>query len=239
MPRLGVNVDHVATIRQARGTFEPAPVRAAVICELAGADAIVAHLREDRRHMQYRDMELIKEISNIKLNFEMAATEEMVDNALAILPEQVTLVPEKREELTTEGGLNVCRQARKLSGIVETLHKKGIAVSLFIDPAEKQVKASCETGAEAVELHTGRYAEDYSRGRSGDELKKLISMTELAKNLHLDVHAGHGLTYQNARQVAIIGGIEELNIGHTIIARAVLTGLETAVKDMVALLKNS
>jgi pyridoxine 5-phosphate synthase len=235
MPRLGVNIDHVATVRQARQTFEPDPVRAAIICELAGADGIVAHLREDRRHMQDRDLELIRQVINIKLNFEMAATDEMVERALNILPEQVTLVPEKREELTTEGGLDVRKQAGELSGVVEILQGKGITVSLFIDPEEEQIKASVETGASAVEFHTGRFAESYLKGEFERELRELITAVEIAKKARLSVYAGHGLTYQNAALAANINGIEELNIGHTIIARAVLVGLERAVKDMIAL----
>ncbi len=237
MPRLGVNIDHVATIRQARRTFEPDPVRAAIICELAGADGIVAHLREDRRHMQDRDLELIRQVINIKLNFEMAATDEMVEKALGILPEQVTLVPEKREELTTEGGLDVRKQIRELSRVVGILQGNGITVSLFIDPEEEQIRASIETGAFAVELHTGRYAESCLKGKFEKELRKLITAVEIAKKAHLSVNAGHGLTYQNVALAANISGIEELNIGHTIIARAVLVGLERSVKDMVALVK--
>ena len=237
MPKLGVNIDHVATVRQARRTFEPDPVRAAIICELAGADGIVAHLREDRRHMQDRDLELIKQVINIKLNFEMAATDEMVEKALTVLPGQVTLVPERREELTTEGGLDVHKQTRKLSRAVQILQGKGIAVSLFIDPEEEQIKASVETGAEGVELHTGRYAENYLKGKFEEELGKLATAVEIAKKIKLSVYAGHGLTYQSVGPVANISGIEELNIGHTIIARAVIVGLERAVKDMIALVK--
>ena len=235
--RLGVNIDHVATVRQARRTFEPDPVRAAIICELAGADGIVAHLREDRRHMQDRDLELIKEIINIRLNFEMAAAQEIVEKALSILPDEVTLVPEKREELTTEGGLDVRKQVRELTKVVGVLQEKGITVSLFIDPEEEQIKASQETGATAVELHTGRYAESYLEGRFEKELKMLVDAVEIAKRMNLAVHAGHGLTYQNVSHVAGISGIEELNIGHTIIARAVLVGLERAVKDMLTLIE--
>ncbi len=237
MPKLGVNIDHVATVRQARRTFEPDPVRAAIICELAGADGIVAHLREDRRHMQDRDLELIKQVVNTKLNFEMAATDEMVEKALGILPDQVTLVPERREELTTEGGLDVRKQTRDLSRVVETLQGKGITVSLFIDPEEEQIKASVETGAGAVEVHTGKYAKNYLKGDFREELRRLAAAVEIAKKTHLSVHAGHGLTYENAELVANIDGIEELNIGHTIIARAVLVGLERAVRDMIALIR--
>lgn len=237
MPKLGVNIDHVATVRQARRTFEPDPVRAAIICELAGADGIVAHLREDRRHVQDRDLDIIKQVVNRKLNLEMAATDEMVEKALGILPDQVTLVPERREELTTEGGLDVRKQTRDLSRVVETLQGKGITVSLFIDPEEEQIKASVETGAGAVEVHTGRYAETYLKGDFREELRRVATAVEIAKKTHLSVHAGHGLTYENVELVAKIGGIEELNIGHTIIARAVLVGLERAVRDMIALVR--
>lgn len=236
MPKLGVNIDHAATVRQARRTFEPDPVRAAIICEMAGADGIVAHLREDRRHIQDRDIELIKEVINIKFNLEMAAAEEIVEKAMNLLPDQATLVPEKREELTTEGGLKIHGKEKELSQVVDKLQGKGITVSLFIDPEEEQIKASLETGAKAIELHTGRYAACFSGRESGEELKKLDTAVKIGRKLGLSVHAGHGLTYQNVTQVARIEGIEELNIGHTIIARAVLIGLERAVKDMIALI---
>ena len=235
MMELGVNIDHVATVRQARRTFEPEPVRAAIICEFAGAHGIVAHLREDRRHMQDRDLELIKEVINIKLNLEMAGIPEMVEKALSLMPYQVTLVPEKREELTTEGGLNVRAQESELCRIVEILQGKGVTVSLFVDPDDEQIKACVQTGASAVEFHTGGYAEAYLEGGFEGELKKLGTAVEAAKREQLTVHAGHGLTYQNAALIAGINGIEELNIGHTIIARAVFVGLERAVKDMLAI----
>ena len=237
VPKLGVNIDHVATVRQARRTFEPDPARAAMICELAGADGIVAHLREDRRHMQDRDLELIKDIINIKLNLEMAATGEMVEKALSLLPDQVTLVPEKREELTTEGGLSVRGKEKELFSVVGELQRMGVTVSLFVDPVEEEIRASLETGARAVELHTGEYAESFLKGGFEEELERLVNAVEVAKKLGLAVHAGHGLTYQNAGRVAEIAGIEELNIGHTIIARAVFLGLERAVKDMIALVR--
>ena len=237
MAKLGVNIDHVATVRQARLTSEPNPVRAAAICETAGADGIVAHLREDRRHIQDKDVKLIKESIKIKFNLEMAPTREMVDKALDILPQQVTLVPEKRKELTTEGGLDVHSQIPELARTVEMLQGERITVSLFIDPEMKQIKAALETGAKAIEFHTGRYAEKYSMGEFKPELKKLIECVDFAKRKSLHVHAGHGLTYQNVQQIADIEGIEELNIGHTIIAKAVLIGLEKAVRDMIALVK--
>ncbi len=236
MLKLGVNIDHVATVRQARRTFEPDPVRAAMICELAGADGIVAHLREDRRHMQDRDLELIKSTLNIKLNLEMAAIGEMVGKALSLLPDQVTLVPEKREELTTEGGLKVQGKEKELSRVVDELQGRGVTVSLFVDPVEDEIRASLETGARSVELHTGGYAESFLKGEFKGELERLVNAVGVAKKLGFAVHAGHGLTYQNAGYVAEIAGIEELNIGHTIIARAVFLGLERAVKDMIALI---
>ncbi len=237
MPKLGINIDHVATVRQARRTFEPDPVRAAIICEMAGADGIVAHLREDRRHMQDRDIELVKEVINIKFNLEMAATEEIVEKAMNLLPDQATLVPEKREELTTEGGLKIRGNEKKLAQVVDKLQGKGITVSFFVDPEEEQIKASLETGAKAIELHTGRYAGCFPKGDFEEEIKKLAAAVEIGRKLGLSVHAGHGLTYQNVTHVAGIEGIEELNIGHTIIARAVLIGLESAVKDMIELVR--
>ena len=236
MPKLGVNIDHVATIRQARLTFEPDPIRAAIICEVAGADGIVAHLREDRRHMQDRDIELIKQVINIKFNFEMAATDEMVEKALSILPDEVTLVPEKREELTTEGGLDVRKQIRELSRVVEILQGKGVTASLFIDPEEAQIEVSRDVGADAVELHTGEYALGKTTTKRRHELDRIVNGADFARKMGLEVHAGHGLTYVNVVPVASIDGITELYIGHSIMARAVLVGLEKAVRDMIALI---
>ena len=236
MPKLGVNIDHIATLRQARRTFEPDPVAATIICQLAGAEGIVVHLREDRRHIQDRDLDIIKEVSRIKLNLEMAATEGMVTVACRVKPDQVTLVPERRQEITTEGGLDVLSQVDSLRKAVGRLKKEGMVVSLFIDPDPGQVQASARVGTDAVELHTGEYA-NAGRAKLKEELAKLKEGTNLAKELNLVVHAGHGLTYQNVRGVAAIEGIDELNIGHTIISRAVLVGLDKAVREMLALVK--
>ncbi|MCD5390577.1 pyridoxine 5'-phosphate synthase [candidate division NPL-UPA2 bacterium] len=237
MPKLGVNIDHVATIREARRTFEPDPVAAALICQLAGADAIVAHLREDRRHIQDKDIQLLREVVKIKFNLEMAATEEMVKVATKIKPDQVTLVPERRQEVTTEGGLNVVSKRKPLETLIKALKREGIVVSLFIDPHPAQIRASAEVGAQAVELHTGEYANSGTEEQSKQELKKLMNGVKRVKELNLRVHAGHGLTYQNVAHVAAIEEIEELNIGHTIISRAVLVGLDKAVREMLALVR--
>ncbi len=236
MPKLGVNVDHIATIRQARRTFEPDPARAAVICETAGAAGVVAHLREDRRHIQERDIELIKMLINIKLNLEMAATDEMIEKSLQILPAQATLVPERREELTTEGGLDVVNNEKKILKAAGLLQKKGIIVSIFVAPDLNQIKSAAQTGADAVEIHTGAFAESFIAGNYDKELKQLHLAVELAKKTGFIVHAGHGLTYLNTDKIAKMPGIEELNIGHSIISRAVFTGLFRAVKDMLELI---
>lgn len=236
MPKLGVNVDHVATIRQARGVDYPDPVAAAVLAELAGCHGIVAHLREDRRHMQERDLRLLREIVKTKLNLEMAPTKEMVDFAIDLLPDQVCLVPERREELTTEGGLDVLRYEGILKEATSSLLEKGIAVSLFIDPEPSQIEAAKGIGAPMIELHTGRYCEAIGKERE-NELEKLRKGVDLGKRLGLIVNAGHGLNYQNVREVAMIDGIEELNIGHAIVARAVLVGMEQAVRQMLDLMR--
>jgi len=236
LPELGVNIDHIATLRQARQTFEPDPVAAAILCQLAGAEGIIVHLREDRRHIQDRDLDILQKVVYVKLNLEMAATEEMVGIACRVKPTQATLVPERRQEITTEGGLDVLSHMDSLRKAVERLKKKGIVVSLFIDPDPEQIRASARVGAEAVELHTGEYAN--ARGEKlNEELAKLKGGAKLAKELNLRVHAGHGLTYQNVHKVAAIQGIEELNIGHTIISRAVLVGLDKAVREMLALIR--
>lgn len=237
MITLGVNVDHVATVRQARGIDEPDPVTAAALAELAGAECITVHLREDRRHIQDRDVEILRQTVKTRLNLEMAATEEMVGIALKVLPDCVTLVPEKREELTTEGGLDVAHLRSTLKDQVATLRQGGMLVSLFIDPDLEQVKASHRVGAQAIELHTGSYCEAPDDASRKDELRKLEMAVKAAKKLGLQVNAGHGLNYINVRDVAALGGITELNIGHSIVARAVLVGMERAVREMVALLK--
>jgi len=237
MPGLGVNIDHIATVRQARFALEPDPVTIALLAELGGADAITVHLREDRRHIQDRDVALLRSTINGRLNLEMAATNEMIEIASAIRPDMVTLVPERREELTTEGGLDVVSQKTLLSDAVKTLHKIGIPVSFFIDPVTKQLEACRDIEALYVELHTGTYAEAQSKYQLL-ELARLSKSTAIARHLGLRVNVGHGLTYQNVEPVAAIEGIEELNIGHTIIARAMIVGLEEAVRQMKQLIQN-
>ena len=236
MPRLGVNIDHVATVRQARGVQYPDPVTAAGIVELAGADGIVCHLREDRRHIQDRDLRILREIIQIRLNLEMASTEEMIRIALATKPNVVTLVPEKREELTTEGGLDVIKFFTPLKKAVQRLHKGGIPVSLFVDPKRDQIKASEEVGADVIEIHTGHYC-DADPSHEDEELKKIFDAVAEAARRNLRVAAGHGLNYVNVRRIAEIKEIEELNIGHSIVARAVLVGLDRAVREMIELIK--
>lgn len=236
MVRLGVNVDHVATVRQARRAPEPDPLEAALLAQRAGADSIIVHLREDRRHIQDRDVEILRKKVK-RLNLEMAVTEEILEIASKIKPDQATLVPEKRRELTTEGGLDVAGNLKKISKAVKRLRKKGVFVSLFIDPDLKQVKASTRTGAQMVELHTGCYAEAKSKKKKDKELKRIVKAAREAKRLGLEVSAGHGLTYQNVLPIAKIPKIEELNIGHNIIARAVMVGMKEAVEDMLNLIK--
>lgn len=239
--RLGVNIDHVATVRQARRTFEPSPVFAALIAQQAGADQITLHLREDRRHIQDRDLELIKELVKIPVNLEMAPTEEMVEIALRVKPDRVTLVPEKREEITTEGGLDVSSMRDALSGITKRLRGAGIEVSMFIDPEIPQVEASGEVGADGVELHTGTYAELWNAHRFAEadrELERIRESAKRARSLGLRVYAGHGLTYHNVKGILSLGDlIEELNIGHSIIANSVIFGLERAVREMLSLIR--
>jgi pyridoxine 5-phosphate synthase len=232
LPTLGVNIDHVATIRQARRTVEPDPVGAAVLAELAGADGITVHLREDRRHIQDRDVRLLRQTVRTHLNLEMAATDEMVRIALEIQPDYVTLVPERREEVTTEGGLDIAGQLDRMKQVVETLQDAGIPVSLFIDADEQQIKASAVTQAQFIELHTGQYAEAHDEQSRAKELSILAAGCQQAIDQGLRVNAGHGLTYWNVYPVACLSGMEELNIGHTIISRAVLVGLERAVREM-------
>lgn len=232
MPTLGVNIDHIATIRQARRTVEPDPIAAAVLAELAGADGITAHLREDRRHIQDRDIQLLRQTVRTHLNLEMAATDEMVAIALRVKPDYVTLVPERREEVTTEGGLDVAGQPDRLHEVVTTLQTAGIPVSLFIDADATQIQAAAATGAKFIELHTGRYAEARDAHSQQRELQVLTTGCEQAIALGLRVNAGHGLTYWNVYPVACIPGMEELNIGHTIVSRAALVGMERAVREM-------
>ncbi len=237
MPRLGVNIDHVATVRQARGVMYPDPVTAAGIVELAGADGIVCHLREDRRHIQDRDLRILREVIQTRLNLEMAATEEMIRIALETKPDIVTLVPERREELTTEGGLNVIKSFPSLKKAIQRLQKGGIPVSLFVDPRKDQIKASEGVGANAIEIHTGRYCDAKTQGEADDELKKILDAVGEASQRNLQIAAGHGLNYVNVTRIAEIKEMEELNIGHSIIARAVLVGLDRAVREMIELIK--
>lgn len=238
MANLGVNIDHVATLRQARFTPYPDLIEAAKICEKAGADGITVHLREDRRHIQDRDVYSLRKIVNTKLNLEMAATGQIVEIALRVVPDEVCIVPEKRRELTTEGGLDVWGQRRRLTGVVRRLKKKGILVSLFINPEPKQVRAAKEVGADCVELHTGTYAEAKGKTKQLKELRKLKQAGKLAVKMGLRLNAGHGLNYLNVRPVARIPGIEDLNIGHSIISRSVFVGLAQAVREMKRLIKS-
>jgi len=232
MPELGVNIDHVATIRQARKTYEPDPVAAAVLAELAGADSITIHLREDRRHIQDRDLRVLRETVTTKLNLELSVSEEIVGIACQAKPEQATLVPERREEV---GGLDVSSHMVTIARAVKRLQAAGIVVSLFIDPDPRQIQLSKELGVEAIELHTGQYA--LAKGAAQQqELAALVAAGKIANDLGLRLHAGHGLNYFNVRPVATIAGMLELNIGHSIISRAVLVGLERAVRQMKALL---
>ena len=241
-PRLGVNVDHIATLRQARGTHYPDPVTAASLAELAGADQITIHLREDRRHIIDRDVHLLRQTVQTRLNLEMAATEEMLQIALEVRPDMITLVPEKREEQTTEGGLAVRENFDSLSQYLERLRETGAFLSLFIDPESDQIAASAELGVQIVELHTGDYCEaapDFTNPRNPSpfdqktELQRLRDASRVADSLGLVVAAGHGLDYKNVLSVAAIPQIEEFNIGHSIISRASLVGLERAVREMI------
>lgn len=232
MPTLGVNIDHVATIRQARRTVEPDPIAAAVLAELAGAEGITVHLREDRRHMQDRDVRLLRETVRTHLNLEMAATDEMVKIALEIKPDYVTLVPERREEVTTEGGLDIAGPIDRMTKVVDQLQSAGIPVSLFIDADEIQIQAAAKSKAKFIELHTGQYAEAKTENDRAAQLHLLKLGCEMATSLNLRINAGHGLTYWNVYPVGQLPGMEELNIGHTIISRAVLVGLERAVREM-------
>jgi pyridoxine 5-phosphate synthase len=236
VPRLSVNIDHIATLRQARKGIEPDPIAAAVLAELSGALGIIAHLREDRRHVQDRDLRLLRETVQTKLNLEMAATDEMQRIALEVKPDFSTLVPEKREELTTEGGLEVASRADLMRSFISPLQKAGITVSLFIDPDEKQIAASKKSGADWVELHTGAYANARTGKDRDREFARIAEGAGLAASLGLRVGAGHGLNYVNVQRIAGIPEVEELNIGHSIISRAALVGLGRAVREMIGLI---
>jgi pyridoxine 5-phosphate synthase len=232
MPHLAINVDHVATVRNARGITEPDPVTAASICELAGAAGIVVHLREDRRHINDRDVRLLRETIKTRMNLEMGANKEIIQIALDLKPDMVTLVPEKREELTTEGGLNVKEQKKKLAKTIAKMEKAGIPVSLFIDPETDQVKAAHDIGATYVELHTGRYCDATTETERDKEFQDIVTTAEEAYQMGLCVNAGHGLDYQNTSRIAALDTIEELSIGHAIIARSIYVGLDQAVREM-------
>ncbi|MBS7325815.1 MAG: pyridoxine 5'-phosphate synthase [Thiopseudomonas sp.] len=233
---LGVNIDHIATLRQARGGHEPEPVKAALLCEQAGADGITIHLREDRRHIQDRDVELLRQLMRTPMNFEMGVTDEMLAIAERIRPQHVCLVPETREELTTEGGLDVAGQEGRITAAVERLQKVGIQVSIFLDADEQQIQAAKRVGATTIELHTGHYAAAENAQQQAIELEKIRKAAALAHKTGLIVNAGHGLNYQNVEAIAAIPGINELNIGHAIIAHALFVGLENAVAEMKALM---
>ena len=239
MARLGVNVDHIATLRQARGGREPDPIFAAILADLGGADGIVVHLREDRRHIQDRDLKLLRETVPNTLNLEMAVEESVAKIAIKIRPDKVTLVPERRQELTTEGGLAVTEHHDRIKALIRAMHDAQIQVSLFVDPDPNQIRATQNVGADAIELHTGRYA----NSRHSEEIKKEFDALEegatLAKKLGLEVNAGHGLTYHNIQPLTSIRNIVEFNIGHSIISRAVLVGLERAVQEMKTLVSSS
>jgi len=239
MTKLAINVDHVATIRQARGINEPDPVAAAAVCELAGASGIVVHLREDRRHMQDRDIYLLRQTVKTKLNLEMGANKEIIKIALDLKPDIVTLVPENRQELTTEGGLDVISQKKKIAKVIDKMSTRGIPVSIFSDPDPKQLRAASEIGATFVELHTGRYCEAESEDALEHEFQLIATAAEEAYQLGLRVFAGHGLDYQNTAPIAALDMIEELSIGHAIISRAVFTGLDQAVREMAAIINQA
>ena len=237
MTKLGVNIDHVATLRQARRELEPDPVRAATLCEKAGCDSIVAHLREDRRHINDNDVTQLREKIKTRFNLEMSTSEDIVKAAMDIKPDQATLVPERREEITTEGGLDVLTNMQKISEVIKKLHSKGIKVSLFIDPEREQIEASKKAGASMIEIHTGRYANAKDTGDIERELSAISNATRIGRDLGMAVNAGHGLNYINVKRIANIKEIEELNIGHSIISHSVFVGLENAVKEMLVLIK--
>lgn len=239
MPQLAINVDHVATIRQARGISQPDPVFAASLCELAGASGIVVHLREDRRHIQDRDIYLLRKTIKTKMNLEMGANKEIIDIALDVVPDMITLVPEKRRELTTEGGLDVISQKKKLKKVINSFNKANIPVSIFLDPDTDQIKAAQDIGATLVEIHTGRYCDAVTEQQRDKEFELIALAADEAYQLGLIVNGGHGLDYNNTGRIAALETIDELSIGHAVIARAVFTGLEKAVQDMLAIMRNA
>ena len=235
--RLAVNIDHIATLREARGSIEPDTLAGARICERAGAEGIVCHLREDRRHIHDRDVKLLRKSVKTKLDLEMAATKEIVRIATEVVPDLATLVPERREELTTEGGLDVKKNKRHLREAINKLHEHGIPVSLFVDPLREQIEASAEIGADFIEIHTGEYANARSKKEARRHLERIRAMANFGRSLGLRVNAGHGLNYVNIRPIASIKAIEEVSIGHAIISRAVFVGLDAAVREMVGLVR--
>ena len=237
MPQLGVNIDHVATVRQARRTYEPDPVWAAALAEMGGADGITLHLREDRRHISDRDLRILRQTVTVKLNLEMACESEILDIACQVKPDQATLVPEKREEITTEGGLDIRGQRDRVARAVDRLHQAGVSVSLFLDPDPRQIEEAARLAVDAVELHTGQYALAPPGAEQEKELANLQQVGALVRHAGLTLHAGHGLTYRNVRPVAAIEGMHELNIGHSIVARAIMVGLEEAVREMKRLVE--
>lgn len=238
MARLAVNVDHVATVRQARGVNEPDPIIAAGIAELAGADGIICHLREDRRHINDRDLHLLRQTVKTKLNLEMAAVEEMVNIARDVKPDLATLVPERREELTTEGGLDVKSNPDHYKRVVEQLKGRDIQVSFFIDPEPGQIEAAHQVGADIVEIHTGHYSEAQSESDAQERFERIAKSLEISHQLKLGISAGHGLNYVNIKRFKSLSQIKEYSIGHSIVARAILVGFEQAVREMVALVKD-
>lgn len=239
MIKLGVNIDHIATLRQARGTRFPDPVQAAIEAEQAGADAITLHLREDRRHVQERDVELLKQILQTRMNLEMAVTGEMVAYAIRMLPEECCLVPERRQELTTEGGLDVVTHATRIRDACARLQDAGVRASLFIDADPAQIEAAAQVGAPVIEVHTGKYADALDAEARGIELGRIELAVQQGLALGLQVNAGHGLNYHNVQAIAAIPGIAELNIGHAIVARALFTGLQEAVREMKRLMREA
>jgi pyridoxine 5-phosphate synthase len=233
MRKLMVNIDHVATVREARKGYAPDPVYAAGIAEMAGASGIIVHLREDRRHIKDRDVFILRQVVRTTLNLEMAATEEMVRIAKEVRPDMVTLVPEKRQELTTEGGLDVAGLRGHIKEVTGELQAAGIKVSLFVDPDEKQIRAAKEARADTIEIHTGTYSDASTEGRRLEELKKVMVAAKSAKEMGFGVNAGHGLNYGNVQNIVAIPEIDELSIGHSIIARAVMVGFDQAIRDML------
>ena len=235
--RLAVNIDHIATLREARGGIEPDPIEGARICELAGAKGIVCHLREDRRHINDQDVKRLRKTIKTRLDLEMAATAEIIRIAVGVHPDLVTLVPERRQELTTEGGLDVKKNLKHLSNTIKVFHNHGIPVSLFIDPIPDQIKAAAEIGTDIVEIHTGEYANARTQKQARHQLKRVREMANLGRSLGLRVNAGHGLDYINIRPFSAIEAIEEVSIGHAIITRSILVGLDAAVREMARLVK--